>query len=300
MMVRPASFQFNSETALSNEFQNNIDSLSQDAILAKARAEFDTMVGELKSKNIDVLVIEDTVFPTKPDAIFPNNWISMSQDGILTIFPMKTENRRIEKRQDIIELIESNYIVKSKIDLSEYETKDIALEGTGSIVYDHLNRLAFACLSPRTDKELFESYCQKINYTPVIFNSYDDNAKLIYHTNVVMCMGSGYVVIGLDTVTDSIEKSMLENVFNQYNIEIVRLTNHQLLENFAGNMLQVESQDGKLYLVMSQKAFSSLTEIQKKQISAYAEILPVSIDIIEQIGGGSARCMMAEIFLEKK
>jgi hypothetical protein len=300
LMVRPASFQYNTQTAQSNEFQVNLEGLSKNQILTKARGEFDTMVAELTAHKISVQVIDDTPEPVKPDAIFPNNWISMSQEGVLTIFPMKNENRQLEKRKDIIESIETKYIVTKKIDLSQYEHNDRALEGTGSIVFDHIAQIAYACLSPRTDDALLEEYCKQINYQPVVFHSQDSNGKLIYHTNVVMCVGSGYVVIGLDTVFDPIEKAYLENKFAESNLEIISVSNNQLLENFAGNMLQVENQDGELYLVMSRKAFSSLTEAQKIQIEKYAQILPVSIDIIETIGGGSARCMMAEIFLQKK
>lgn len=299
-MVRPASFQFNVQTAQSNEFQQNLEGLSSVDILAKAREEFDTMVSELTLHKIQVNVIEDTREPIKPDAIFPNNWISMSQDGILTIFPMKNHNRQLEKRKDIIERIESEFTIKSKIDLSNFETEDRALEGTGSIVYDHISRIAYACLSPRTDKEILETYCQQTNYKPVVFHSQDSNGKLIYHTNVVMCVGSGYVVIGLDSVFDLEEKEMLQSQFKACSLELISLTNEQMLQNFAGNMLQVENQDGELYLVMSRKAFSCLNESQKSQIEKYAQILPVSIDIIETIGGGSARCMMAENFLVSK
>jgi hypothetical protein len=300
LMIRPASFQFNHETAQSNEFQTNVEDLTKEEVLRIAQMEFDLMVTELTAEKINVHVVDDTPKPEKPDAIFPNNWISMSQDGTICIFPMKNYNRQLEKRKDIIELIQSKYHVGKIIDLSEYEQKDIALEGTGSIVFDHTNKVAYACLSPRTELSLFNDYCQQIGYEAVSFNSFDSNNTLIYHTNVVMCVGSGYVVIGMDTVTDETERALLEAKFKASNLEIVYLTNEQLLESFAGNMLQVENKDGELFLVMSRRAFSSLTESQKMQIEKYAALLPVSIDLIETIGGGSARCMMAEIFLEKK
>lgn len=300
LMIRPASFQFNYETAQSNEFQTNVENLTKEEVLRIAQWEFDLMVTELTAEKINVHVVDDTPKPEKPDAIFPNNWISMSQDGTICIFPMKNYNRQLEKRKDIIELIQSKYKVGNILDLSEYEQKDIALEGTGSIVFDHTNKVAYACLSPRTDLDFFNDYCQQIGYEAISFNSFDSNNTLIYHTNVVMCIGSGYVVIGMDTVTDETEKTMLETKFKSSNLEIVYLTNEQLLQSFAGNMLQVENKDGELFLVMSRRAFSSLTESQKMQIEKYAALLPVSIDLIETIGGGSARCMMAEIFLEKK
>ena len=224
----------------------------------------------------------------------------MGQDGTMTIFPMKTKNRQLEKRQDIVELIQAKFQVNRVIDLSHYEGLDKALEGTGSIVYDHIHKIAYACLSPRTELDLFTDYCNQIGYEAVSFHSYDTQGTLIYHTNVVMCIGSGYVVIGMDTITDSTEREMLEAKFKASQLEIIYLTNEQLLQHFAGNMLQVENMDGELFLIMSQRAFRSLTETEKIQIEKYAAILPVSIDLIEKIGGGSARCMMAEIFLEKK
>lgn len=300
MMVRPASFQFNHETAQSNEFQNNIEDLSREEILRIAQTEFDTMVTELTSHKINVLVVHDTISPEKPDAIFPNNWISMGQDGTMTIFPMKTKNRQLEKRKDIIELIRDKYQVQKEMDLSHYEVMNKALEGTGSIVYDHIHKIAYACLSPRTELDLFTDYCNQIGYEAVSFHSYDTQGTLVYHTNVVMCIGSGFVVIGIDTITDQEEREKLEAKFKASQLEIIYLTNEQLLKHFAGNMLQVENMAGELFLVMSQRAFRSLTEIQKIQIEKYAGILPVSIDVIEKIGGGSARCMMAEIFLDKK
>jgi hypothetical protein len=300
MMVRPASFQFNHETAQSNEFQNNIEDLSREETLRIAQTEFDTMVTELTSHKINVLVVHDTISPEKPDAIFPNNWISMGQDGTMTIFPMKTKNRQLEKRKDIIEFIRDKYQVQKEMDLSHYEVMNKALEGTGSIVYDHIHKIAYGCLSPRTELDLFTDYCTQIGYEAVSFHSFDTQGTLIYHTNVVMCIGSGFVVIGMDTIIDQEEREKLEAKFKASQLEIIYLTNEQILQHFAGNMLQVENMAGELFLVMSQRAFQSLTEIQKIQIEKYAAILPVSIDLIEKIGGGSARCMMAEIFLDKK
>lgn len=299
-MVRPAAFQFNVETALSNDFQKKIEGLSGEQVLAKARLEFDIMVNELREQDIDVVVFDDAIHPVKPDAIFPNNWISLSQEGVLTIFPMKTENRRLEKREDIINFFRNGYQISKEIDLSRYEGEERALEGTGSIVFDHVNRIAYACLSPRTDREILEDYCHEIDYTPMVFHSFDASDKLIYHTNVVMCVGSGYVVIGMDSIKDKDERIGLENKFKESNLEIISLDNHQLLESFAGNMLEVQNKNGKRFLVMSRRAYKSLKEYQIKQLTNYIDILPVSIDLIETVGGGSARCMMAEIYLKKK
>lgn len=300
LMVRPASFQFNSETAASNEFQNDIKTLSKEAIVLKAQEEFDTMVEELKSVGIQVEVIQDTLEPTKPDAIFPNNWISMNQDNSITIFPMKNYNRQLEKRPEIIDYIKEKYKVTQTIDLSYFESEGRALEGTGSIVFDHSSKTAYACISPRTDVDIFNNYCKTIGYTGVLFHSYDIKNTLIYHTNVVMCIGKGFVVIGLNTIKDEFEKKKLIESFVKNNLEIIDLTDSQLNENFAGNMIQLENTIGDKYLIMSKRAYTSLTKPQIEVLSKYTNILPVSIDIIEEVGGGSARCMIAEIFLAKK
>lgn len=300
LMVRPASFQFNTETAQSNEFQHQVEGISNAQVLNIAQREFDTMVAELTAHKVEVKVIEDTPIPVKPDAIFPNNWIRMDAQGRMTIFPMKNHNRQLEKRKEIIEDIEKNFIVNDILDLSHYELEDRALEGTGSIVFDHNSKIAYACISPRTDIKILNDYCEKIGYTPQVFHAYDANQKLIYHTNVVMCVGSGYVVIGMDTVINQEEKEKLLAQFSISNLEVISLLNEQLLQNFAGNMLQVKNQEGDSILVMSKRAFNSLLPNQIEQIEKYSSILPVSIDLIETIGGGSARCMMAEIFLEKK
>lgn len=300
MMVRPASFQYNAETAETNEFQNDIKTLSKEDIVLKAQEEFDIMVEELRSKGITVEVIQDTLEPAKPDAIFPNNWISMNQDASITIFPMKNHNRQLEKRPEIIETIKEKFEVTQIRDLSQFEKEDRALEGTGSIVFDHKNKTAYACISPRTDIDIFNEYCASINYKPVSFYSYDRNDKLIYHTNVVMCVGDGFVVIGMNTIKNNEEKKYLLDSFEKSHLEIIDLDDAQLNENFAGNMIQLENHLGEKYLVMSRRAFTSLSEHQINTLSKYTHLLPVSIDIIEQIGGGSARCMIAEIFLNKK
>jgi hypothetical protein len=298
-MVSPSSFQFNAETAASNDFQNNIDSLSALEIQKKAKEEHQTMVNELKDKGIDVIVIEDTPSPAKPDAIFPNNWLMMHQDGRIIIFPMKNTNRQLEKRSDIVELLQKNYSVKSVLDLSHYEAEDKALEGTGSIVFDHKAKIAYACISPRTDKDILDDLCKQIGYKAHTFNAYSEKDTLIYHTNVVMCVGEGFVVIGLNTIKDKDERAAIIKQFEDSNLDIIDLNDEQLNHHFAGNMLQVKNKENIPFLVMSKRAFHSLNASQIAQIEKHTQILPVSIDLIEQIGGGSARCMMAENFLEK-
>ena len=299
LMVSPSSFQFNAETAASNDFQNNIESLSALEIQKKAKEEHQTMVNELKDKGIDVIVIEDTPSPAKPDAIFPNNWLMMHQDGRIIIFPMKNTNRQLEKRSDIVELLQKNYSVKNVLDLSHYEAEDKALEGTGSIVFDHKAKIAYACISPRTDKYILDDLCQQIGYKAHTFNAYSEKNTLIYHTNVVMCVGDGFVVIGLNTIKDKDERTAIMKQFEASNLEVIDLNDEQLNHHFAGNMLQVKNKENIPFLVMSKRAFHSLNASQIAQIEKHTQILPVSIDLIEQIGGGSARCMMAENFLEK-
>lgn len=299
-MVRPAKFQYNIETAASNDYQKNITSITQEEINAKAQAEHDLFVQTLRDKGVQVIVVQDTDEPVKPDAIFPNNWISMHADGKLVLYPMKNENRSRERRADIVQLIQDKFKVSEILDWSKYEKEDIALEGTGSIVFDHNSRVAYACLSPRTDKVLFEKFCATIQYTPVVFHAYDHGGKLIYHTNVVMCVGEGFVVIGLCSVTDEAERTMLLKQFKESKLEVVDLTFEQLNQNFAGNMLQVHNKAGEKFLVMSERAYKSLRQDQIDQLKKHTQLLPIPVYMIEDIGGGSARCMMAEVYCEPR
>lgn len=300
LMVRPANFQYNIETAASNDYQKNITTITQDEINRLAQQEHDEFVALLKQHGIHVEVVQDTPDPIKPDAIFPNNWISMHEDGRIFLYPMKNTNRSFERRMDIVALIQEKYRVQEVIDLSNYETQDIALEGTGSMVFDHNAKVAYACISPRTDRTLFEKYCQMIGYAPVVFYAYDHNQKLIYHTNVVMCVGEGFVVIGLCSVSDESERKMLLDKFAATGLTVIDLTSDQLNANFAGNMLQLKNNKGEKFLVMSERAYTSLTPSQIETLERFTKILPVPIYMIEDIGGGSARCMMAEIFCPPK
>jgi len=300
LMVCPANFQYNVETAESNDYQNDLKTLSKEEINQMARREHQRMVEQLREVEIEVMVIEDTVSPIKPDAIFPNNWIMMHQTGQIILFPMKNYNRQLEKRKDIVEQIQKEFNVSEIIDLGYFESENMALEGTGSIVFDHLLRKAYACISPRTDRSILDVLCKKIGYEAVVFHAVDQNNHLIYHTNVVMCIGEGFVVISMNAVKDEDEKKMLLDQFKSDNLEVIDIDSIQLNQHFAGNMLQVMNNTGEKYLVMSQRAFSSLSEDQKSTLKRFTHILPVDIDIIETVGGGSARCMMAEIFLTKK
>jgi hypothetical protein len=295
LMIRPANFGFNPETALTNAFQQQ-SSASVLTIQEKAIEEFNNFVKVLGEKGIDVHVFDDTEDPIKPDAIFPNNWISMHRDGTVIIYPMCTPNRRLEKRKDIVEKLKETFQIRNVIDLSSLEEKNKFLEGTGSMVFDHVHRIAYACISPRTDKELFLEVCKNMNYEGVCFTSTDGSGKEIYHTNVMMCIGEGFALVCMESIQNDPEKALVKSKLNQSEIEPIDLSLEQI-NYFSGNMLGIQNKDGKRFLVCSHNAANALTVKQKNVITKYCELLPVTISTIETIGGGSARCMIAEIFL---
>lgn len=299
IMVRPANFQFNTETVTSNSFQHSIEDLSKQEIQHKVLEEFDAYVQKLLLHKINVTEIQDTKEPIKPDAIFPNNWISMHEDGTVFLYPMCNENRRLEVRNDIIEKISQNFQITTINDLRNNITKNRFLEGTGSIIFDHINKVAYACLSPRTNKDLFIEYCESIAYRPVYFHSYNQENKAVYHTNVMLTIGDTFAVICLESITNEVERETVKDELEKNNHEIIAISFEQM-NAFAGNMLQVINEDEKTYLVMSETAFDSLQYEQIQQIEKHTTILSVSIPTIETIGGGSARCMLAEIFLKRK
>lgn len=295
LLVKPAHFTFNKETAGSNAFQNTLNE-SEENIKQKVLEEFNNAVSILQSNRVNVLVVEDTPLPVKPDAIFPNNWASFHEDGTVVLYPMYAPNRRLERRQDIIDLVKEKFDVKKVIDFSSYENQHTFLEGTGSIVFDHVNKKAYACLSPRTDEMLFRELCRQLNYRPICFIATDATGKQIYHTNVMMCVAEKFAVICLDSIADKNEKEMVIHSFAASNHELIAITFEQM-NSFAGNMLELRDTSGKHLLAMSQSAFDSLTASQKKQLEKYSEPVPLPIHTIETIGGGSARCMIAEVFL---
>jgi hypothetical protein len=299
LMVRPANFGYNEETAASNAFQSNDNTLTQAEISQKALAEFDAFVEKLRKAGVDVIVAEDTNRPLKPDAVFPNNWVTFHQTGTIVTYPMAASVRRLERRDDIIRAIQERFRVEQKIQLQEYEEIDQFLEGTGSMIIDRPNKLVYACLSPRTHIDLLVRYCKLMGYTPVPFHAVDGNGMEIYHTNVMMALGETFVVICLDTVQSEIEGNMLLNKFAASGKEIIEITLDQMM-NFAGNMLQVRNNSGETFLVMSGQAFDSLKDEQIAQISRHTNIISSPIPTIETYGGGSARCMMAEVFLPEK
>ena len=298
LLVKPAHFTFNKETAGSNAFQNLLNE-KEEFIKQKVLLEFENFASTLRSKGVQVTVVEDTPMPVKPDAVFPNNWASFHEDGTIVLYPMFAPNRRLERRQDIIDLLKKDFIVTSVIDLSRFESENKFLEGTGSIVFDHLHKTAYACLSPRTDKDLFIETCRQLNYKPVYFIADDAQGKQIYHTNVMMCIAEKFAVICLASITDKKEKEAVIKALTDSGHELVDISFEQM-NKFAGNMLEIKDKQEKKMLAMSKSAYDSLTPDQRKQIEKSCELLPLPIHTIETIGGGSARCMMAEVYLKPR
>ncbi len=298
LMIRPASFGYNAETAASNVFQGNIE-LSKKEVQQEAVKEFDAFVNTLRSHHIHVVVIEDTPLPQKPDAIFPNNWFCTLSDGTVATFPMHAANRRIEVRSDLIQTLKDDFVVTNVEDWTTYEKDKLYLEGTGSMIIDHENKLVYACLSPRTNRILLQHFADAHGYKTVTFFSKDDNGTDVYHTNVIMHLGVGYAVICLSSIRDENERDEVVEILTKTNHDIIDITMQQV-HHYAGNMLQVESEQGKLYTILSQQAFDALNYNQKQKLSKRTELLPINISTIETVGGGSVRCMMAEIFLERK
>ena len=294
LMIRPVNFGFNQETAASNAFQNK--HADKNGVQEKALAEFDAMVHTLRQNKVDVTVIDDTPQPYTPDSIFPNNWVSFHADGSIFLYPMQAENRRLERREDIINQLEGNFAVKHVIDISRYEQEDKFLEGTGSMVLDRENKIAYACLSPRTNRDVLAAFCEQMDYTPICFDAFDEHNKAIYHTNVLMCIGSKFVVICLDSIPNPHEKVVVTEAIKNTQKEVIEISFAQM-NRFAGNMLEVSNSDGESLIVMSQNAYQALIGEQKEKLQKYGNLIHVDINTIEENGGGSARCMMAEIHL---
>ena len=299
LMIEPAAFGFNAETAQNNYFQVNSENAETQN---RALQEFNNFVEKLRSKGINVITVKDTLEPHTPDSIFPNNWISMHQDGTVVLYPMCAVNRRWERRNDILEILKRNFSVKEIIDLSAPENDGKFLEGTGSMIFDHDNKLAYGSVSLRLDEQLFREFCEKFGFEPVVFHSYQtaNNERLpIYHTNVMMCVADQFVVICLDCIDDETERVNVVNVIVNSGKEIIEISESQM-QRFAGNMLQLQNPEGKKFLVMSLSAYQSLTPEQISNLEKYSEIIYSDLETIETNGGGSARCMLAEVFLEKK
>jgi len=302
LMIRPVAFRMNEQTAVNNFFQEDID-LENAKVNEKAQQEFDVFVEKLRHVGVNVIVEDDKVELDTPDSIFPNNWVTFHENGDIALYPLFAKNRRKERREDVIERIESEgFKIKNIIDYTDAENEGVYLESTGSLILDRVNEKAYCALSPRADEQMVIEFCEDFEFTPVIFKAYqslDGKRAAIYHTNVMMCLGENFSVICLDTIDDATEKKNVVNHLKNDGKEIIAITEAQM-HNFAGNMLQVRGANDKKYLVMSAAAHKSLTEAQVSAIEKHSEILSTDLTTIETCGGGSARCMMAEIFLPKE
>ena len=295
-MVRPAAFAYNPETAADNAFQRQSGDLSAQSIQSRALKEFDRLVEVLRSENIDVLVIDDTPDPPKPDAVFPNNWIATMPDGELILFPMYAPMRRKELRQDIVSLLMNRYGFRKPTDLSPFEKETRFLEGTGSMVFDHNARIAYACRSERTDESLFIDFCRQRGYRSLLFRAEDQNGQAIYHTNVMMTVGQKMALVCFESLPDKKERKKLRAALADSGKEAIPLSMVQM-QDFAGNALEVNDKNGRPLLLMSDRAFRSLNHRQLQRIEAHAAVIHSDIPTIEETGGGSVRCMLAELHL---
>lgn len=294
LMIRPVNFGFNTQTAVNNAFQvAGADMAAQE----KAQTEFDNFVSALRTNGVQVTVIDDTPEPHTPDSIFPNNWISFHEPDTICLYPMFAENRRQERKPPVIQQLQQTFTITNTFDLSGYEHDQLFLEGTGSMVLDREHKIAYACLSPRTHQAVLDDFCKKMGYRPVLFTAVDGAGKAIYHTNVMMCVADRYVVICLDSLPNHAENQMVQEYIGKTGKELINISFEQM-NHFAGNMLQVQNSAGEKILVMSSQAYSSLQPAQIKKLECYNRILHAPLTTIETNGGGSARCMMAEIFLK--
>ncbi|RZK80966.1 MAG: amidinotransferase, partial [Pedobacter sp.] len=288
LMIRPVDFKFNLQTADNNKFQTPTEGIDTQA---KALQEFDDFAALLRNNEIDVTVVNDTLEPETPDSIFPNNWISFHNNGEVFMYPMASENRRLERREDIIELLSDSFEVKQVTDLSGFEEAAIFLEGTGSMVLDRDNKLAYACLSLRTDEQVLSNWCEKTGYKAITFNADDKEGFPIYHTNVMMCVGDAFAVICLESIQNPHEREMVMQHLIHTGKEIVEISIDQM-NQFAGNMLQITNKKGESLLVMSEQAYLSLTKVQVFLLEKYCRLIYSPLYTIEKNGGGSARCML--------
>ena len=302
LMIRPINFRMNEQTAVNNYYQQEIDNVLSSTLNSKAQNEFDAFVDKLRSFGIHVIVVSDSDEFDTPDSIFPNNWISFHKDGTIGMYPMFAENRRLERREDIIEQVESEgFFIENVVDYTSAEEDDVFLEGTGSMILDRENNKAYCALSPRADEELFIEFCEDFEYTPIVFTANQtvgEQREAIYHTNVMMCIAETFAIVCLSSIDDKKERKNVLKHLKEDGKKVIDISEDQV-SNFAGNMLQVHGKDDERFLIMSQSAFDSLTNSQKAQINNHCKIISSSLATIEACGGGSARCMMAEIFLPK-
>ncbi len=305
MMVRPISFRYNDQTAVNNYYQKVKDGLSPEDANKLAQKEFDDFVALLRKHKVEVYVFQDDGFPDTPDSIFPNNWVSFHEDGRIALYPMYAENRRNERREEMFDILSDDFGFKidELEDFTEFENDGLFLEGTGSMVLDRVNKLAYAALSERTDIEVLDTFCERFDYQAVSFHAFQkapSGERLpIYHTNVMMCMGKGFAVICLNAIDDMNERNRVKDMLKETGKKIIEISEAQK-EHFAGNMLNLVNTYGQELMVMSTAAFTALRQDQIEALQKHAEIVHGSLDTIEALGGGSARCMMAEIFLPKE
>jgi len=302
LMIRPVNFRMNEQTAVNNYYQQELTGVLPASVNAKAQKEFDDFVIKLKNNGVEVMVVNDTKKPSTPDSIFPNNWISFHENGDVGLFPMFAENRRLERREDVLTILEEKgFEIENIVDYTEAEEEGVFLEGTGSMILDRQNRKAYCALSPRADEELFIEFCEDFEYTPVVFTAnqtVDKQREAIYHTNVMMCVATEFAIICLAAIDDKKERKNVLKHLKENGKEVIAISEQQVHE-FAGNMLEVKGTNGQQYLVMSAAAFASLRKEQRQKIEKYVTIIHSSLETIEACGGGSARCMMAEVFLPK-
>jgi hypothetical protein len=302
LMIRPVQFRMNEQTAVNNYYQKVLEDTLPETVNTKAVAEFDTMVTALKNAGIQVIVVEDSKEFDTPDSIFPNNWISFHKNGTIGLYPMFAKNRRLERKDSILEAVEAEgFKIETVVDYSAAEDAGYYLEGTGSILLDRENQKAYCALSERADEELFIEFCEDFEYTPVVFSAYqtvNNKRELIYHTNVMMCLGTTFAVVCLASIDDKKERKNLLKHLHEDGKKVIEISEEQV-NNFAGNMLQLKGTNDQSYLVMSQSALESLRPAQVQLLEVHATIISSKLDTIEACGGGSARCMMAEVFLPK-
>ncbi|MBE2231577.1 MAG: amidinotransferase [Chitinophagaceae bacterium] len=298
LMIRPAAFGYNNETAANNFFQHN-PGLSRELLHKKALAEFDAMVKKLETEEVELLLVEDSPEPPKPDAIFPNNWLSTSAAGQVFIYPMFAPSRRAEKRDDIIQLLARDFTVTDVQDWSEYEAEGRFLEGTGSMVVDHDNRMIYAAISERTNLSVLEKFARANDFQAIVFLATDKNNQPVYHTNVVMSLGEKFAVICEDAIEEEWERIAVTQLLESTGHTLIPITREQM-HCFAGNMLEIKNRKGESLIILSTTALDALRPEQQQVLRQFGKLVPVSVPVIEQVEGGSVRCMIAEIFLPRK
>ena len=297
-MVRPAAFGFNEQTATSNSFQQAAQ-LEASALQTLAVQEFDAMVQTLRENEIEVVVFEDRKEPAKPDAVFPNNWMSLHEDGKLILYPMLAPNRRLERRPEFVQMLRDKFLIKEILDYSDRERQGLIVEGTGSLIFDHVNKIAYASRSERTAESLVDEICKKLAYRPVVFDAVDESSKAIYHTNVLMCVGEKFAILCLDAIRKEEDQDKVLGSLAITGHKVIAISYAQL-KAFAGNMLEVKNMKGESFVLLSQSAFNSLLPGQIDAITQFADLLPINIHTIESHGGGSVRCMVGGIHTPKK